>query len=416
MNRRRRLATAISVLLGALLLPCAARAQLVLGQYEDEAPLGSWNSLGIALGPSLACGGVRIAAAWDASTALVNPSLLFGLPRTTATLSGSFLSASLRKYSILNTGVLGTTSNFSQGVYALEFAGISVRTGNWALAAGAGVMESYDRPHLEYNASDQGVSVYSIKFDQGGWLKVYNLAAARRISRRLAFGLGINAVSGKINRSLTEDYPADGIVILDSRNQSLRGVFANAGLTWTPSDRLSFSAMFRTPYDRKAKARSLLEYTSRTLGTDIRIEASATDEYHQPWVAGGGVSWRPAKNLRVMSDLALFKWSSYRMTYFDESKIRSFRDIVTLGAGLEYDGTYRLFGRDVRAPLRAGIMIDPQPMSAPRSTYYAFTFGGGFAVGRFRLDLAGAIGRESGSGDALAVRRVAVSLTYVQGD
>jgi hypothetical protein len=416
MTTRPPLVAAGLALLGMLLVPCRASAQLVMGQYEDEAPLGSWNRLGLMLAPSLACGGVRIAAAWDVSGALVNPSLLLGLPRLTITVSGSFLSASLRRYSILNTGVLGTSSNLSQGVTSLEFAGISFRTGGWAFAAGAGILENYDRPRLEYSFSEEGVSVYSIKADQSGWLRVLNLSAARRISGRLAVGLGFNAVMGKIERSLTEDYPADGISLLDRRSQDVRGYFANAGLTWTLSEHFSGAVMVRTPCVRKSDSRSLLEYSAPAAGTDIRIEAAAADEYRQPWVAGGGISWRATKNLRVMSDLVFSKWSSYEMTYFDETKIRSFRDVWTFAAGLEYTNTYRVFGRDIRAPLRIGLMIDPQPMTAPHSTYTNFTFGGGFVFGRFRLDMAGAIGKETGSGDSLSVRRVAVTLTYGIGD
>jgi hypothetical protein len=78
-----------------LLFPCQARPQLVLGQYEDEAPVRTWNTLGIELAPSLACGGARTAAAWDASAALVNPALLCGLPKLTVTANGSRTSASM---------------------------------------------------------------------------------------------------------------------------------------------------------------------------------------------------------------------------------------------------------------------------------------------------------------------------------
>ncbi len=403
-------------LLCALLIPRPARAQIVLGQYEDEAPLGSWNSLGPVSGPSLACGGVRIGAAWDFSGAFVNPSLLIGLPRFSASAGGSLLSASLGKFALYNTGVLGGSARLTQNVYALEFGGLSIRTGGWAFAAGAGVMESTDRPRLKYSLSDRGVPVYGIDFEQDGWLRVINLSAARKISRRLALGVGVNAVTGKLDRGLVEEYPADGITILDQRRQDFRGWFANAGLTWEFSDRLSCSAMFRTPCVRKADGRSLLEYSVPSAGTDIRIEAAAADEYRQPWVAGAGFSWRPAGNLRVMTDLAWFNWSSYRMTYFEEERARAFRNVLTFGAGLEYMSTLRLFGRDVRSPLRAGIMVDPQPMRAPHSTYYAFTFGGGFVLGRFRLDLAGAVGAEKGSGDSLGVRRAAVTLTYGVGD
>jgi hypothetical protein len=416
MNTRALPLVAGAALLAALIAPPSARAQLVLGQYEDEAPLGSWNTLGIAIGPSLACGGARIAAAWDASAALSNPALIAGLPRLTFTLSGSFLSASLRKYSILNTGVLGTSSNLPQDVYALEFAGVSYRTGGWTFAAASAVTESYARPGLEFQTSEEGVPVYSIESHQTGWMKVLNLSAARRVSRRWAVGLGLNAVFGKIDRDLTEEFLTEGIAISDRRTQKLLGFYADAGLTWAASEKLSAALVFRTPSTVKSDSDSLLEYTVPSSGTDIRIAASASDRYRRPWVAGAGISWRPSGSLRIVSDLAFFNWSSYAATYFDEKKTRDFRNVCTFAAGFEYTSSYRLFGRNAVSPIRVGFRWDPQPMTTPRSAYSYVTFGTGLEMGRLRLDVSGAIGREGGSGDSLSAKRASVTLTYAIGD
>ncbi|HEX2695945.1 MAG TPA: hypothetical protein VHP61_09335, partial [Acidobacteriota bacterium] len=357
------------------LLVFAGRAwpQLVMGQYEDEAPLASWNTLGIALAPSLACGGTGIAAAWDASAVLVNPALACALPRFTATVSASYLSASLMRYSVLNTGVLSTPGPLTDRSTGVDFGGLAVRLGNWAFAASADLAENYGRPLLEYRAEAQGVPVYTIRVEQAGWLRSFNLTAARTISRRLAAGLGFAVLRGKLERTIGETFAADGVLIDDGRRQTFSGFCWNAGLTYAFSARVSGGLVFRAPFVKRASSRSLLEYRVPAAGTDVAISADEQDRYEQPWVAGAGISWGPAENLRIVSDLRFFKWSSYRASYFGERKERDFRDVWTAAAGVEYVGSYRLFGRNVRSPLRVGVAVDPQPMKTLNSSYFYLT-------------------------------------------
>jgi hypothetical protein len=399
-----------------LLFPCQARPQLILGQYEDEAPVRTWNTLGIELAPSLACGGSRTAAAWDASAALVNPALLCGLPKLTVTVGGSRTSASMFRYSILNTGVLSTRENLTEGFTSLDFGGMSFRAGNWAFAFSAALLESYGRPSLDFRANSQAELIYSIETAQSGDLRNFNLSGARKLSRRLAAGLGFNLVSGRLERTISENFVADGITIEDRKSQDFKGFFMNAGFSLLLSERVSLAVAVRTPYVRRADSRSLLEYKVPATGTDIRISASSEDEYRQPWAAGAGASWRPSEDLKVSADLWFFKWSAYSAVYFGEEKERNFSDVLRLAAGLEYMSAYRLFGRTIRSPIRVGISYDPQPMKAPRSAYATITFGTGIAFGRIRIDFGGAIGKESGSGHFLSARRGAVSLTYMIGD
>ncbi len=396
------------------LLVFAGRAwpQLVIGQYEDEAPLASWNTPGIALAPSLACGGAGIAAAWDASAVLVNPALACALPRFTAAVSGSHLSVSLMRYSVLNTGVLSTPGPLTDRSYGVDFGGLAVRLGNWAFAASADLTENYGRPPLEYRAEAQGAQVYSIRVEQAGWLRSFNLTAARTISRRLAAGLGFRLLRGELERTITENFTADGVLIDDGRRQTFSGFCWNAGLTYAFSARVSGGLVFRAPFVKKASSRSLLEYRVPVSGTDIAIAADEKDRYEQPWVAGAGVSWRPAENLRIVSDVRFIKWSTYRASYFGEAKKRDFRDVWTAAVGVEYVSSYRLFGSIVHSPLRIGVAVDPQPMKTPNSSYVYFTFGSGLALGRLRVDLGAALGRERGSGDGLTARRAVMTISY----
>src|SRR4030043_2364087 len=127
-------------------LPIASPAQLVIGQYEDEAPLRTWNTFGLATAASIGGGETMLALADDCSAALSNPALLAGLPKFTLSLNGSYSRSTLFRYSIVNTGVLVSEGNLGIGLFALDFGGLSYRISAWTFALTASVTEVYDRP------------------------------------------------------------------------------------------------------------------------------------------------------------------------------------------------------------------------------------------------------------------------------
>jgi hypothetical protein len=90
---------------------------------------------------------------------------------------------------------------------------------------------------------------------------------------------------------------------------------------------------------------------------------------------------------------------------------RNFRDVVKLGAGMELQSSFKLFGRHADSPVRLGLVYDPQPMKDPRSSYLSLTFGSGISWQNLKLDIGALIGRESGSGNSLEARKISVSLS-----
>ncbi len=72
----------------------------------------------------------------------------------------------------------------------------------------------------------------------------------------------------------------------------------------------------------------------------------------------------------------------------------------------------RMFGQEINIPLRAGLSYDPQPMKEPNSSYFYFSLGTGIHWGKFLLDGGILLGKESGSGNSLSARRVALSLSF----
>ena len=395
-----------------LLLSLPASAQLVLGQYEDEAPLGTWNVFGVRTAPALALGGARFARGWDCSAGLTNPALLVTLDKYSVTLSASDSWASMFKYSLVNTGVVSSDGNLTASPIGLDFGGFAFRWGGWALAAAVGIVENYGRPGI---AASGGAGSYELDMTQSGWLRDYHVAVARRITDRLAAGLGLNYVSGSLARLVLENSiePDGEITITDDKSEKFSGLFLNGGIAWDITARLTAALVFRSPYVKKADARSSLRYQAPAGGTDILIEAEARNEYHQPWVLGAGLSCRFSEAFSAAADLSFFGWSGYKVVFYGEPLARPFRDVLKADAGVEYRISGRLFGKTASFPLRLGFSVDPQPMTGPHSTYYSLHAGTGFRLASLAVDLSGAFGRETGSGNSLSAGKVVLSVTYI---
>jgi len=400
------------IILVATLLPASSWAQLNLGQYEDEAPFRTWNTFGIPTAPSLGMGEARFALAHDPSAALTNPALLTSLHSSSITINGSYSTASFNKYSIVNTGVLYTQGNSSIGVYTLDFAGLSATFKGWALGLSVGLLEQYDRPSHKPGYEYQGQIAYTIDLRQDGILRNYNISLARKFFGRLAFGIGINFISGFMEKNIEENYLYEDVIITDFKKNDFKGLYINGGIAVDVTDRLTAAAIFRTPYSKEAKSRSSLRYYIPGGNTDIEINAAATNIYKQPLVLGVGFDYRLSEVFRVASDVSFFNWSSYSVEYYGEDLERTFRNIIKFGGGLEYLSSLNIFGQDVLVPLRVGMSYDPQPMKEPSSHYLYYTIGIGFYWRGLRLDTGTFFGNEKGSGQDLFARRFSVSLSY----
>ncbi|MFP4082103.1 MAG: OmpP1/FadL family transporter [Candidatus Aminicenantes bacterium] len=393
--------------------PQPAAAQLILGQYEDEAPLGTWNILGVNDATSVALGSARFAWASDCSVSLSNPALLSRLPETNFSILSSYLSSSLFKYSIVNTGVILTEKNIFIRSYAVDFAGLSVRWSGWTLSLGLALTEIYSRPAVKHSYRQSGSLLYTLNFNQDGLLRTVNFSAARKIGRRVSVGLGFNYIYGTFEKTLEEKWTTPDITITDLKSHDFHGYYLNGGVLVDLSDKLAAAAVFRTPHTKNADSRSQYRYQAPGGGTDINIEASAQSRYKQPLVVGVGLSYQFSYRLRLVSDLSFFNWSAYRISYFGQDVERDFKDIVKIGGGVEYLSSLDIFGRSIEVPFRVGTMYDPQPMKVPDSFYWHFSFGSGIHWGKFLLDIGASLGQENGSGDSLSVRRVRLSLGFL---
>lgn len=392
--------------------PPDARAQMVIGQYSDEAPLRTWNNYGLLSALSGGMGNVRFTLADDAAAGSVNPSLPALGASFQLAFSGSISTVSLNRYGIVNTGVLVTQSDNAAGLFPLfDAAALTFRWRGWGIGIGYGLLESYSRPKTIYEASDAGEVYYQLEFLQQGLLRNAHLALSRAFGASVSIGVGVNVIGGEWEKTVREERRTLGITITDHKTESYSGLYFTGGITVRPSSKLTLAAVVRTPFTRQSEGTSLYRYVSPLGGTDIQIPASAANRTEMPAVAGVGFSYVPSNTVRLVSDITFFLWNRYRFEYFEEELERDFKNSLKWNNGFEFINRLRLFGRNLVNPMRIGFIYDPQPMRTPSSRYLYLTLGMGLTWPHASIDFGTMFGWESGSGDNLTVYRSFISLT-----
>ena len=401
------------LLLGAALLlylPRASWPQLVVGQYEDEAPMRTWNNIGIITTPAISMGETQFTLARDCSVSLTNPALLSQLPKFTVTINGSFARSSFLRYSLVNTGALTSDENISLYIFALDYLGASYSYKDWTVALNFAILEYYYRPAVRLESRYEDQLYHILNFNQDGVLSTINFSIARKIAERFSIGLGVNFVRGWLEKTVDEQFVYDDFILKDEVKHDFTGFYVNGGIVYDVTDKLTLGAMFRTPYTKKSDSESRRLYRSSFV--TIQSDGNAENTYKQPLVIGVGLSYKFSENFRLNSDLGFFNWSSYEVISFNEELARNFKNILKIGMGAEYWSAFRLFGKEARAPLRIGFIYDPQPVNEPNVHYLYVTFGTGLHIGRFAVDLGALVGKEYGSGNSLSAQKLVVSINY----
>jgi len=358
-------------------------------------------------------GGAQFAVVSDASATVINPALLPFLSKVSFSVNGFYQTASLYRYSLVNTGVLYSQGNSSMGIYAADFLGFSVTLKGWAIGFSVGLAESYDRPHQNPVYEYQGQILYAIDLEQDGLLRNYNLSLAKKFGGWLSVGIGVNYVSGSMEKRIVEDYYYNGITINDEKSHDFNGFYINGGVVVEAAKKLTLAVIFRTPYTKEADSRSLLRYNSSLGNTEINLEASAKNTYKQPLIVGAGMNYKISQILGVALDVSYFNWSTYAVKYFEEVLDREFKNVIKIGGGIEYRGELHFLQQDFVMPLRVGVSYDPQPMKNPSSSYFYYTLGLGIHWKGLRLDAGAMFGTEKGSGDDLFGHKFSLTLSYL---
>jgi len=392
-----------------LLNPIKAQAQLVMGQYEDEAPFRTWNVFGLLTGASLSMGAAHYAHSFDLSAALTNPSQLSQLPQYTAVINGSLSRAAFFKYSIVNTGPVHKENNSSLMLPSLDFGGLSMRLKDWNFALSTSILENYARPSISFEGYTNN---YPVEFEQNGLLRNINFALSRNLGKHVSIGLAINYVTGNISKKIEEEYFGGAVIISDNKSHNLQGFYFNGGVTVRITSRLQAAAVFRTPYEKISDSESFLRYKSMITETDIIISSREASTFKQPWILGAGINYNFSEKFRAAVDTTFFNWASYKVTLFGEARPRDFKNILTIGGGFEYMCRPQVSGPLLNIPIWLGFHYDPQPMKNPDSHYFYITFGTGLVLDDFFINAGAALGFENGSESPLDGQRIEITIGY----
>lgn len=393
--------------------PLQTRAQMIIGQYSDEAPLRTWNTLGILSGWSLGMGNTRFSSALDISGTMANPALLCSLPRLTFSISGSLNTTTLSRYGIVNTGVFfSQETNPLSRQFLWDHAGLSLAWKSWGMGIHFTTLESYSRPKTRYEENWNDAPYFTLDFVQTGLLQNINLSLARKLGEHISVGLGFNRLFGSFKKSVIDHWISVHRTITDKKSQDFKGFFINTGILWHLNEKWNLAFILQSPYFKRSSAQSQMRYEQPSGKTDIRIESEARNRYDMPLVAGIGTSCRFSSRLRAGMDISFFNWSRFKFHYFDEDYDPHFKNIIKFNAGVEYISFITLFHKRIKSPLRAGLIYDPQPMRDPHSSYVYFTFGNGLQSGKWALDLGVMIGKEFGTGAGLFAQKIVLTASY----
>lgn len=395
-----------------IFIPAAISAQTILGQYEDEAPLRTWNVLGVTTASQIGMGDTGFASVRDCSAALVNPSLLTKLPKYSAVLNAAYTMGHMHKFSFINTGVLLTEKNPALGIYSLNYFGIAMKHKGWGLAASTAILEDYDRPQVNSEIYFGDTLYKTFSFKQQGTLRVFNFALSRRINKWISAGIGINLLTGSFQKEWEDEWVISEISISDLKTLDFSGFYLNGGLLFDLTDKLAVGAVFRTPFTKNASGESLSENYSPGGNTFIQIRVNNESYFKQPLVIGAGVNYQLFNDLRIALDMSFFNWASYKVDYFGENWERDFKNILKINMGIEYESYIEIFGHTITVPMWLGFAHDPQPMRRPNSKYSYFSLGSGLRGKNISLDIGSMIGFESGSGNKLRSQKWTMTLGF----
>ena len=187
-----------------------------------------------------------------------------------------------------------------------------------------------------------------------------------------------------------------------AKEYSFEGVNANIGVLWSPTDKITFGAVLKTPFTAdvhyRLDERRVASYPSEPgANQDYSVSYSRDDELEMPMSYGIGVLYRFSPRFYVTADVFATEWDEfvYKIENGEEvSPVTGFpmdetetRATFQVRAGAEYLIVDEFDGWVV--PLRCGVFYDPAPAEKSPDDYYGFSLGTGFTRnGRFSIDVA----------------------------
>lgn len=252
------------------------------------------------------------------------------------------------------------------------------QVGNYHLGYGAYSPAGYKTDWQ--NTTNEVTASYNIKMAT----KVYNISVAKNLTPWVAAGIGLNIVSGDIEKHARKDvhgtnsytYEMDGT----GDGNDLEWL---AGMLFKPSSVLQLGMVYRSGSEVALKGEARVRYPVPT-GTitppliEVQEKANFTRKYNHPATYGLGIAFYAAPKLTITSDLTKTMWSNMKKdvdydehnvvgvssgnpistpqrVLKDDNKTLDWADVIRFRTGMEYKPNSAW-------AIRAGLLTDPSPV------------------------------------------------------
>lgn len=251
------------------------------------------------------------------------------------------------------------------------------------------------------------------RFKQNGGIKAFAPAIAFQVTPRFSIGATFNIWTDKLfwNNQWSETTHARGQgaigpdpfetdTFIYEKFSDFEGFNMNLGFLWDVNRKITIGGVFKTPFT----ADLTHHYYFTSTQTYPTLNASATNEFSpsldkmklkMPASFGFGIAFRLSDAFTYSFDIYRTMWSDffreikgYPEDYSDiDNRLRSqsnVHDTTQIRTGMEY-----LFILEkTLIPLRGGLFLDPRPSHKSSHTFWGFSVGSGFMIGKLVIDYA----------------------------
>jgi len=177
------------------------------------------------------------------------------------------------------------------------------------------------------------------------------------------------------------------------------GFNTNLGILWDINSRFTLGLVLKTPFTAELTHKSTtdtnLSYPDFPSANTRFISSDETDEeLDMPLSYGLGLSYRFSDVFTMCLDIYRTEWGDYILTDADGNEISPITGEPANNANIEpthqirTGGEYLFITDTYVIPFRGGLFYDPAPADDNPDDFYGFSFGSGFAMGRFVFDIA----------------------------
>ena len=378
----------IALVIGISLVPTFVSAQY-FDYHREESPAISWNGVILFDARMLGTGGISLMAS-PAFAASINPALIPTKENIFAGGSYGIMQHEAFQYRGVNEGVLYDPENRSNRNYRPVGLAFCFPLKGFRLSTGWYTSNLPELPSFFY---DEKYWSYSGRFP--GIEQTFYTAAAFKIGENIDIGLKLDAVTGKRDVEITENFKSYPAVIQQQENHRLFYLAPGIGAVIKISPAWTWAAS--VTYPLHGKARRTLNRSFESSTETIKISGlKSTDTLYRPARFYLGTAIAPLtapgdpekKILTLAAEAAYTLWSNYKYEFYSEILPRDMRNTLELAVGLEL-GLFDLSKTRNDWFLRLGFRLDPQPVTEPKMSLKGITGGIGMRTGRVYIDVGG---------------------------